>query len=99
MIGKFQKIVNSNRPVLVDFYADWCAPCKQIPPILKQLKEELKEQIRIIKVDVDKNQNIAAKYQIRSIPTIMLFKNGEPKWTGTGVHSASELKIIVQQHI
>lgn len=99
MIGKFNSIINSKKPVLVDFYADWCGPCKQMPPILKQVKDELKEQVRIIKVDVDKNPNIATKYQIRSIPTIMLFKNGEMKWSGMGVRPAMELKNIVQQHI
>ncbi|MCK3684098.1 thioredoxin [Maribellus sp. YY47] len=99
MIGKFNNIINSSRPVLVDFYAEWCGPCKQMPPILKQVKDELKEQVRIIKVDVDRNPQIATKYQIRSIPTLMLFKDGEPKWTGLGVRSADEIKLIVQAQI
>lgn len=99
MLGKFNNIINSSRPVLVDFYADWCGPCKQVPPILKQVKEELKDQVRIIKVDVDRNPQIATKYQIRSIPTLMLFKDGEARWTGLGVRSADEIKIIVQAQI
>lgn len=99
MIGKFKNIINSNRPVLVDFYADWCVPCKQIPPILKEVKEEFREHLRIIKVDVDRNPNIATQYQIRSIPTVMLFKNGEAKWTGMGVRSAAEIKLMVQQEM
>ncbi len=99
MIGKFNSIINSNRPVLVDFYADWCMPCKQMPAILKQVKDELKDQIRIIKVDVDRNPNIASKYRIQSIPTVMLFKNGELKWTGMGVRPANELKNIVEKHL
>ena len=99
MIAKFNNIINSNRPVLVDFYADWCGPCKQMPPILKQVKQELREHVRIIKVDVDKNPNIATKYQIRSIPTLMLFKDGEAKWTGTGVRSVKEIILLVQQQI
>ncbi|WP_206081993.1 thioredoxin [Maribellus sediminis] len=99
MIGKFKNIINSSRPVLVDFYAEWCVPCKQVPPILKEVKEEFREQLRIIKVDVDRNPNIVTKYQIRSVPTIMLFKNGEAKWSGAGVHSANEIKLIVQQEI
>jgi thioredoxin 1 len=70
-----------------------------MPPILKQVKEELKEQVRIIKVDVDKNPQIATKYQIRSIPTLMIFKDGEMKWSGMGVISASEIKKIVQEQI
>lgn len=99
MIAKFKNIINSKRPVLVDFYADWCGPCKQVPPILKKVKEELREQVRIIKVDVDRNPNIATKYQIRSIPTLMIFKEGEAKWTGTGVRSANEIKALVQEQI
>ncbi len=99
MLGKFKHIINSSRPVLVDFYADWCGPCKQVPPILKQVKEELREQVRIIKVDVDRNPQIATKYQIRSIPTLMIFKHGEPKWTGMGVRSVAEIKLMVQQEI
>lgn len=99
MLGRFKNIINSNRPVLVDFYADWCMPCKQMPPILKQVKDDFKEQVRIIKVDVDRNPQIASQFQIRSIPTIMLFKNGEAKWTGLGVRSASEIKLMLQEQI
>lgn len=99
MIAKFKNVINSSRPVLVDFYADWCGPCKQMPPILKQVKEELREQVRIIKVDVDKNPQIATKYQIRSIPTLMIFKDGEAKWSGMGVRSASEITSLVQEQI
>jgi len=99
MIAKFNNVINSSRPVLVDFYADWCGPCKQMPPILKKVKEELREQVRIIKVDVDKNPTIATKYQIRSIPTLMIFKDGEAKWTGMGVRTVEEIKAIVQQQI
>lgn len=99
MLGKFKNIINSNKPVLVDFYADWCVPCKQMPAILKEVKNELKEQVRIIKVDVDRNPHIASKFQIRSIPTIMLFKNGEAKWTGLGVRTVSEIKSMVQSQL
>jgi thioredoxin 1 len=99
MIGKFKNIINSSRPVLVDFYAEWCVPCKQIPPILKEVKDEFREQVRIIKVDVDRNPNIATKYQIKSIPTVILFKDGEPKWTGMGVRTAAEIKLMVQQEM
>jgi len=99
MIAKFKHIINSKRPVLVDFYAEWCQPCKQMPSILKQVKNDLREQVRIIKVDVDKNPNIATHYQIKSIPTVMLFKNGEAKWKGMGVRSAAEIKLMVQQEL
>jgi len=99
MLGKFKNIINSSRPVLVDFYADWCGPCKQMPSILKQVKEEMRDQVRIIKVDVDRNPHIASKYQIRSIPTVMIFKNGEAKWTGQGVRSVNEIKMMVQAQL
>ena len=99
MNGRFLNIINSEKPVLVDFYADWCAPCKQMPPILKDIKSELKDNVRIIKVDVDKNPVIASKYQIRSIPTVIIFKNGQPLWTGVGLRPAHELKSILRQHI
>lgn len=99
MLGKFKNIINSNRPVLVDFYAEWCQPCKQMPAILKQVKEEMKEQVRIIKVDVDRNPQIASKYHIKSIPTVMIFKNGEAKWTGQGVRPAQEIKMMVQAQL
>ncbi len=99
MNGRFLNIINSDTPVLVDFYADWCGPCKQMSPVLKEVKSELKENVRIIKVDVDKNPFIASKYQIRSVPTVIVFKNGEPQWKGVGVTPAIELKSVLRQHI
>lgn len=99
MNGRFLNIINSDKPVLVDFFADWCEPCKQMSPILKQVKSELKENIRIIKVNVDKNPAIATQYQIRSIPTVIVFKNGEMQWKGVGVQHAPALKEALRQHI
>ncbi|HPE77522.1 MAG TPA: thioredoxin [Draconibacterium sp.] len=99
MNERFLNIINSDKPVLVDFFADWCEPCKQMAPILKDVKMELKESIRILKVNVDKNPVIATKYQIRNIPTVIIFKNGQPQWKGVGVKPAYELTSILRQHI
>ncbi len=82
--------------VLVDFYADWCIPCKQVPPILKQVKHEMDEKLRIIKVNVDKNPLIATKYHIRSLPTVLIFKKGEVVWSGMGVLDIDEIKTFVR---
>ena len=92
MNAKFNNIINSNKPVLVDFYADWCVPCKQVPNILKEVKETFKDGIRIIKVNVDKYPIIATKYKIRNLPTVILFKDGVVKWTACGLISADEIK-------
>lgn len=95
---KFQEIINQNKPVLIDFYADWCGPCKIQTPILHELKQKLGEAVSIIKIDVDKNQRIAAQYGIRSIPTLMIFKNGEPKWRHAGVMQSDELESVISQN-
>ncbi len=87
----FNEIINDDTPVLVDFYADWCAPCKMMPPILKQLKDSLGDKIRIIKIDSEKNAPLSQKYQVRSIPTLILFKKGLPAWQHSGVLQAGEL--------
>jgi len=85
MRGRFENIINTDKPVLVDFYAEWCAPCKVVPPLLKQVKERFNDNIRIIKVNVDSNPSIAGRYDIRSIPTLMLFRNGRTLWKAAGV--------------
>ncbi len=79
-MSSFQQILNDPKPVLIDFYAEWCGPCKMMPPILKELKEKMGETLRIIKIDVDKNQQIASKYQVRGVPTLMLMKEGSVLW-------------------
>lgn len=95
-MSNFNNIINSKTPVLVDFYADWCAPCKMVAPILEQVATNMKGKVRIIKVNVDKNQDAAAKYGIRSIPTLILFQNGEIKWQGLGVMQADQIMQIVE---
>lgn len=98
-MNKFSEIINSETPVLVDFYANWCAPCKMMPPILKQVKDNLGENIRIIKIDTEKNQAVSIKYQIKSIPTMILFKNGKVVWQNSGVMQANQLIPILEKHL
>ena len=97
-MGSFNEIINSNTPVLVDFYADWCAPCKMMAPILQQVSKDMVGKVKVIKVDVDKNEDAARKYQIRSIPTMILFKNGKAIWQGVGVMQADQIKAIIQKN-
>lgn len=85
MKSSFKKLLASDKPVLVDFHADWCGPCKMLAPILRAVKEQMGKDIKIIKIDVDKNQPIAARYQIRGVPTMLLFRNGEIVWRQSGV--------------
>ncbi len=98
-MNSFAEIINSDVPVLVDFYADWCAPCKMVPPILRQVKDTLGDKIRIIKIDTEKNLTISHKYQIRSIPTMILFRKGEIKWQNSGVVPASQLLATLQYYL
>ena len=98
MKSNFNTIVNSKTPVLVDFYADWCGQCKMLAPILKQVKEVLGDKIKIIKIDVDKNQPLAAKYQVKGVPTMLLFKNGKQVWRQSGVLQKEEIiKVITSK--
>lgn len=96
MKNNFKSIINSEIPVLVDFFAEWCGPCKTLAPILKQVKDELGETIKIVKIDVDKNQPLAAEYQVRGVPTLLLFKNGKQVWRQSGVLQKSELLQIIK---
>ena len=96
MKSSFKKIISSKTPVLVDFFADWCGPCKMLAPILKDVKEELGDAVKIVKIDVDKNQSIATKYQVRGVPTMLLFKNGKQVWRQSGVLQKKEIVQIIQ---
>lgn len=95
MKGNFDSIIIENRPVIVDFHALWCGPCKTQSPILKQVADELGERVRVIKIDVDQNQSLASRYQIQSVPTLMIFKNGEIKHKQSGVHSRAQIMKIL----
>ena len=97
--NKFNEIIQGEKPVLVDFYADWCGPCKVMAPILSQLKNNMKDSLTIIKVDVDKNPQAANAFQVQGIPTLILFKNGEIKWRQSGVVDIGQLQGVVQQYI
>ena len=99
MPSSFNDLINSNPLVLVDFHATWCGPCKMIAPILIQAKEVLQDAVKIIKIDVDKNPAMAAKYEVRGVPTMILFKNGQPVWRQSGVLQAQAIVHTVQSHV
>ena len=98
MKGKFDSIINDTRPVIVDFHALWCSPCKVQSPILKEVAAELGESVRIIKIDVDANNQLASRYSVQSVPTIIIFKDGKVVWRQSGVVSKSQLKSILMQN-
>lgn len=89
---KFEDIIKSEKPVLVDFFATWCGPCKMMHPVLEDLHARVGDKARIIKVDIDKNEALAAMYNVRSVPTLIIFQNGEVKWRASGVTSADKLQ-------
>lgn len=95
---RFEDLITSNIPVLVDFFAEWCGPCKAMKSILEELKGIKGEKVRIVKVDVDKHKEIAAYYQIQSVPTLMIFKNGKQLWRQSGVMRANDLSTILAQY-
>lgn len=97
-MSKFDDLINQNKPVLIDFFAEWCGPCKMMAPILKDIKDSLGDSVSIIKIDVDKNQALANKYQVRGVPTLMVFKNGKQLWRQSGVIQKDELLTIFQKY-
>ncbi|WP_445734449.1 thioredoxin [Mariniflexile sp.] len=98
-MGRFSDIINKDKPVLVDFFAEWCGPCKMMSPILKEVKDNLGESVSIIKIDVDKNQGLATKYQVKGVPTLLLFKNGKQIWRQSGLVQKQELLSLLKTKI
>lgn len=97
MAATFFEVINRNTPTLVDFFAEWCGPCKTMKPILEDLKSKVGDKVTIIKIDIDKNPQVADVYSIQGVPTLILFRSGTIKWRRSGVVSASELQQVIGQ--
>jgi thioredoxin 1 len=96
-MSNFSEIINQDKPVLVDFFAEWCGPCKMMSPILKEVKDELGENVSIIKIDVDKNPSLASQYQVRGVPTLVLYNKGLQVWRQSGLLQKREIVSMIQK--
>ncbi len=97
MKGKFETLIDQDTPVLVDFYADWCGPCQMMAPVLKEVAQEMGDKVKVVKIDVDKNQPIAQRFGVRSIPTLILFKNGKILENKAGVMTKRDLTQMIER--
>ncbi|WP_104735510.1 thioredoxin [Hanstruepera ponticola] len=98
-MSNFLSIINKDKPVLIDFFAEWCGPCKMMSPILKEVKDIIGDKASIIKIDVDKNQELAAQLQVRGVPTLILYKNGKQLWRQSGVVQKIDLIKLIESHV
>ena len=99
MKGNFDSVIHDNRPVIVDFHALWCSPCKMQSPILKEIATDLGDKIKVIKIDVDQNSEIASRYNVQSVPTLIIFKNGKLVWKQSGVVSKNQLFSVLMKNV
>ena len=98
-MNNFETLISGDKPVLVDFYADWCRPCQMMAPILEEVKSKIGDQATIVKIDVDEIQTVSAQYNIQSIPSLLIFKNGQVVWREVGVQRSTQLLATLKSFV